>query len=163
MFISNSKCGLVLITYSQSNGTGLSKMDKRWSGGTPLPQCGERFHRYYSSAYSLLSTTFIFAGYVQPQKILRGNIFGLILKNKIATRVVFPSCVIATIFKFSGEINYYKRLLENIVFGACMYVCSLARWAKFTFGTANTLLYRFMIFFIFFLLFSIKRYITDGQ
>ena len=30
----------------------------------------------------------------------------------------YYGCVIATVFKFSGQIRYYKRLLKNIVFGA---------------------------------------------
>ena len=30
----------------------------------PPPQCGERFHRYRSTAYSFLSRAFIFTGYV---------------------------------------------------------------------------------------------------
>ena len=55
----------------------------------------------------------------------------------------YSGCVIATVFKFSGQISYYKRLLKNIDFGACVcvYVCTLARWAKFTFGPLQQILF----------------------
>ena len=67
--------------------------------------------------------------------VLALKIFWPILKNKMAAIAVFPifilnsmsqyyyGCVIATVFKFSGQIRYYKRLLKNIVFGACVCVC----------------------------------------
>ena len=35
----------------------------------------------------------------------------------------FSGCVIATVFKPSGEIRYYKRLLKNMVFGVRVCVC----------------------------------------
>ena len=34
----------------------------------------------------------------------------------------YCGCVIATVFKLSREIRYSKRLLENMVFGACLCV-----------------------------------------
>ena len=61
--------------------------------------------------------------------------FGLILKNKMAARAFFlffflhfskPSysgCVIVIVLNFSGEIDYYKRLLEKSVFAGCRRVC----------------------------------------
>ena len=82
--------------------------------------------------------------------------FWLILENKMATIAVFPifilnftlhgyyGPVIATVFKLSGQIRYQKRLLKNVVFGACVcvYVCALARWAKFTFGPLQQILFQ---------------------
>ena len=32
-------------------------------------------------------------------------------------------CVIVIVLNFSGEIDYYKRLLEKRVFGGCVHVC----------------------------------------
>ena len=77
--------------------------------------------------------------------------FWLIFENKMAAIAVFPifilnfsshsyyGCVIATVCKLLGEIRYKKRLLENMVFGVC--VCPLARWAKFTFGPLQQILF----------------------
>ena len=45
------------------------------------PQCVARFHRYRIQ----------FAGYIHNHKILPGNIFGLILKNKMAATGVFST------------------------------------------------------------------------
>ena len=55
----------------------------------------------------------------------------------------YCGCVIATVFKLSGQIRYEKRLLENMVFGVCVcvYVCALARWAKFTIGPLQQILF----------------------
>ena len=61
-------------------------------------------------------------------------IFGLILKSKMAARAVFlfffyifhnplTLTVIVIVLNFSGEIDYYKRLLEKSVFGGCVCVC----------------------------------------
>ena len=35
----------------------------------------------------------------------------------------YYGCVVATVFKLSGQIRYQKRLLENMVFGVCVCVC----------------------------------------
>ena len=77
-------------------------------------QCVERFH--------LLK----FAGYIHNHKILSGNIFGLILKNKMASTAVFstfskefcwPSrakVIIGRDLKFAGYVHHYKILSGNI-------------------------------------------------
>ena len=53
------------------------------------PQCVERFHRYRSNEKSIIASFLKFAGYIHNHKILPGNIFGLILKNKMAAMGVF--------------------------------------------------------------------------
>ena len=100
----------------------------------PPPQCGERFHSYCSSAYIFLSRAFIFTGYAQPQKILLGNIFGLILKTRWPPEPFFDFfsqffhilllwlCHCHSFQTFKRN-KFYKRFLENIVFGACVCVC----------------------------------------
>ena len=55
----------------------------------PPPQCVERFHRYRSNEKNIIASLLKFAGYIHSHKILPGNIFGLILKNKMATTDVF--------------------------------------------------------------------------
>ena len=50
----------------------------------PPPQCVERFHRYRSNEKNIIASLLKFAGYIHSHKILTGNIFGLILKNKMA-------------------------------------------------------------------------------
>ena len=52
---------------------------------TPPPQCVHRFHRYCSSDNNIMGSLLKFPGYIHNHKILPGNIFGLILKNKMAT------------------------------------------------------------------------------
>ena len=52
---------------------------------TPTPQCVQKFHRYRSNEKSIIASLLKFAGYIHNHKILPGNIFGLILKNKMAT------------------------------------------------------------------------------
>ena len=56
---------------------------------TPPPQCVERFHRYRSNEKNIIASLLKFTGYIHSHKILPGNIFGLILKNKMATAGVF--------------------------------------------------------------------------
>ena len=56
---------------------------------TPPPQCVERFHRYRSNEKNIIASLLKFAGYIHSHKILPGNIFGLILKNKMAATGVF--------------------------------------------------------------------------
>ena len=57
---------------------------------TPLlPQCVERFHRYRSNEKNVIARLLKFAGYIHNHKILPGNIFGLILKNKMAATCRF--------------------------------------------------------------------------
>ena len=48
------------------------------------PQCVERFHRYRSNEKNIIASLLKFAGYIHNHKLLPGNIFGLILKNKMA-------------------------------------------------------------------------------
>ena len=58
---------------------------------TPMPpsQCVERFHSYRSNEKNIIASLLKFAGYIHSHKILPGNIFGLILKNKMAATGVF--------------------------------------------------------------------------
>ena len=61
---------------------------------TPTPlQCVERFHRYHSSEKNIIANLLKFAGYIHNHKILPGNIFGLILRNKMATTGVSLSVI----------------------------------------------------------------------
>ena len=55
----------------------------------PPPQCLERFHCYRSNEKNIIASLLKFAGYIHNHKILPGNIFGLILKNKMAAMGVF--------------------------------------------------------------------------
>ena len=67
-----------------------------------------------------------FAGYIHNHKILPGNIFGLILKNKIAAMGVFSTFskdfwwparakgIIGRDRKFAGYVPHYKILTGNI-------------------------------------------------
>ena len=55
----------------------------------PPPQCVERFHRYRSNEKNIIASLLKFTGYIHNHKILPGNIFGLILKNKMAAAGVF--------------------------------------------------------------------------
>ena len=56
---------------------------------SPPPQCVERFHRYRSNEKNVIANLLKLAGYIHNHKILPGNIFGLILKNKMAARGTF--------------------------------------------------------------------------
>ena len=56
---------------------------------TTPPQCVERFHRSRSNEKNIIASLLKFAGYIHSHKILPGNIFGLILKNKMAATGVF--------------------------------------------------------------------------
>ena len=56
---------------------------------TLLPQCVERFHCYHSNEKNIIASLLKFAGYIHNHKILPGNIFGLILKNKMAATGIF--------------------------------------------------------------------------
>ena len=56
---------------------------------TPPPQCVERFHRYRSNEKNIIASLLKFAGYIHSHKTLPGNIFGLILKNKMAATGLF--------------------------------------------------------------------------
>ena len=54
---------------------------------TVMNECVEIFH-YPSRAKTIISRSLKFAGYVHHYKSLPGNIFGHILKNKMAAMVV---------------------------------------------------------------------------
>ena len=66
-----------------------------------------------------------FAGYIHNQKILPGNIFGLILKNKMAARDVYSTLskdffwpsrakgIIGRDLKFAEYVHHYKILTGN--------------------------------------------------
>ena len=51
--------------------------------------CVERFHRYCSNEKNSIASLLKFPGYIHSHKILPGNIFGRILKNKMAATRVF--------------------------------------------------------------------------
>ena len=53
------------------------------------PQCVERFHRYGSNEKNIIASLLKFGGNIHSHNILPGNIFGLILKNKMAATGVF--------------------------------------------------------------------------
>ena len=55
----------------------------------PPPQCVERFHRYRSNEKNIVASLLKFEGYIHNHKILPENIFGLILKNKMAATGIF--------------------------------------------------------------------------
>ena len=92
------------------------------------PQCVGRFHRYCSNEKNIIASLLKFAGYIRNHKVLSGNIFGLILKNKMAAKGVFftfskdfcwPSRtkgIIGRDLKFEGYIPHYK-ILAGIIFG----------------------------------------------
>ena len=93
---------------------------------TPPPQCVERFHCYRSNEKNIIASLLKFAGHIHNHKILPGNIFGLILKNKMAATGVFftfskdfcwPSRakgIIGRDLKFAGYVPHYKILTGNI-------------------------------------------------
>ena len=92
----------------------------------PRPQCVERFHHYRSNEKTIIASLLKFAGYIHNHKILPGNIFGLILKNKMAAMGVFSTfskdfCwpsrakgIISRDLKFIGYVPHYKILTGNI-------------------------------------------------
>ena len=59
----------------------------------PPPQCVERFHPYRSNEKNIIASLLKFAAYIHNHKILPGNIFGLILKNKMAATGVSLSVI----------------------------------------------------------------------
>ena len=96
---------------------------------TPLlpPQCVERFHHYCSNKKkTIIASLLKFAGYIHNHKILPGNIFGLILKNKLAARDIYlilskdfwwpprAKGIIGRDLKFAGYVPHYKILTGNI-------------------------------------------------
>ena len=70
----------------------------------------------------------MFAGYINNHKMLPGNIFGLILKNKMAARDVYSTLnkdfcwpprakgIIGRDLKFAGYVPHYK-ILTGKIFG----------------------------------------------
>ena len=53
--------------------------------------CRERFHHYCSDEKNIIASFLKFAVYINNHKMLSGNIFGLILRNKMAATGVFLS------------------------------------------------------------------------
>ena len=51
--------------------------------------CRERFHHYCSDEKNIIASFLKFAVYINNHKMLSGNIFGLILRNKMAASGVF--------------------------------------------------------------------------
>ena len=91
----------------------------------PPLQCVERLHRYRSNKKQ--ASLHKFAGYIHNHKIFPGNVFGLILKNKMATTGVFFSTfsknfcrpsrakgILGRDHKFTGYVPHYKILTGNI-------------------------------------------------
>ena len=92
-----------------------------------LPQFVERFHHYHSNEKNIIAILLKFAGYIHNHKILPGNIFGFILKNKMAATGVFFSTfskdfwwpsrgkgIIGRDLKCAGYVSHYKILTGNI-------------------------------------------------
>ena len=89
---------------------------------TPSTQCVERFHCYRSNEKNVIASLLKFAGYIHSHKISPGNIFGLILKNKMATRDVYSTLnkdfcwpsrakgIIGRDLTFAGYVPHYKIL-----------------------------------------------------
>ena len=89
-------------------------------------QHAERFHHYRSNEKNIVASLLKFAGYIHNHKILPGNIFSLILKNKMATTGGFwtfskdfcwPSRakgIIGRDLKFAGYVPHYEILTGNI-------------------------------------------------
>ena len=85
-----------------------------------MPQCVERFHRYCSNKKNIIAKLLKFAGYIHNHKILPGNIFGLILKNKVTLNKDFcwPSRakdIIGRDLKFAGYIPHYKSVSLSVM------------------------------------------------
>ena len=92
----------------------------------PPPQCVERFHRYRSNEKNIIASLLKFAGYIHNHKLLPGNNFGLILKNKMPATGIFStfskdfccSCrakgIIGRDLKFAGYVHPYQVLTGNI-------------------------------------------------
>ena len=97
----------------------------------PLPQCVERFHRYRSNKKNIIANLLKFAGYIHKHKILPRNIFGLILKNKMAATGDFftfskefcwPSRakgIIGRDLKFA-ECDHHHKILTGNIFGVIL-------------------------------------------
>ena len=75
---------------------------------------------------NIIASLLKFAGYIYNHKILPGNIFGLILKNKMATRDVYSSLnknfcwasraksIMGRDLKFAGYVPHYEIVTGNI-------------------------------------------------
>ena len=86
----------------------------------------ERFHHYCSNGKNIIARLLQFAGYIHNHKLLPENIFGLNLKNKMATRVFFSTFnkefywpsrtkgILGRYLKLSGYVRHYKILTGNI-------------------------------------------------
>ena len=89
-----------------------------------FPQVGE--NQISEAPKSIIASLLKFAGYIHNHKILPENIFGLILKNKMATRDVYSTLskdfcwpsrakgIIGRDLKFAGYVPHYKILTGNI-------------------------------------------------
>ena len=92
----------------------------------PLPQCVERFHCYRSNDKNIIASLLKFAGYIHNHKVLLGNIFGLILNNKMAARDICSTLskdfcwssrakgIIGRDLKFVKYVPHYKIVNGNI-------------------------------------------------
>ena len=88
----------------------------------PPPQCVDRFHCYHSNEKNIIASLLKYAGYIHNHKILPGNIFGLILKNKMIATGIFSAFskdfwwpsrakgIIGRDLKFAGYVPHYKIL-----------------------------------------------------
>ena len=75
---------------------------------------------------NIIASLLKFAGYIHNHKILPGNIFGLILKNKMAARDIYSTLskdfcwpsrakvIMGRVLKFAGYVPHYKILTGNI-------------------------------------------------
>ena len=53
------------------------------------PQCVQRFQRYHSNEKNIIASLLKYPEYIHNHKILPGNIFGLILINKMGATGIF--------------------------------------------------------------------------
>ena len=86
-----------------------------------------KFHCFRSNKKNIIASVLKFARYIYNHKILPANIFGLILKNKMAATGVFftfskdfwwpsrPKGIIGRDLKFAGYVPHYKILTRNIL------------------------------------------------
>ena len=92
------------------------------------PQYVERFCHYRSNDKNIIARLLKFVGYIHNHKLLPGNIFRLILKNKMVAMSIFSTLskefcwpsrlkgIIGRDLKFAGFVHHYK-ILTGSIFG----------------------------------------------
>ena len=97
----------------------------------PPLHCVERFHRYRSKEKNIIARLHKFAGSSHNHKILPGNIFCLILKNKMAATCVFST--FSKEFCWPSQICRVCSSLQNIDIGIFLASFSKTRWPPLVF------------------------------